>query len=778
MDARDTEKAPDAFRTISEVAEDLALPQHVLRFWETRFPQIKPIKRAGGRRFYRPEDVDLLRGIRHLLYTDGFTIKGAQRILKDQGVRYVQDLGIEREVAVMRSAKPQRSEAGDGVTFGGLLGLLPRRKPKAPGGRAAEDDDLLPELPEAAELPLPFPDAEADRDLADEPPEPPIAFRPAARHRDREPQLREERRAAAFEAPGQRREPTLGEELPHPPSGAPHLAPHGAPHGAPPRTRERLEPILAPQRPSRGPAARVSQRDTDGTAPPSHSPAFDDPLLPFLDDMPVTVSAVSEPIEARIQRLRAQERRPMRPHEALEDVEGPEDDIPPRARRAPSPLDLPLEEGEAMRPAPRRPSAPAEARRPAWEEDERLQDERLDDEPLEDDRFDDPFAPHPRRSPQIKAYQDDDEPPAPAPQRRAATTARSEPPRFQEPNQDPRQGQRRETRQDQGRDPRQGRIVQDGEWRQTDWVEATWHGVAEDRTRLPEAVAPSEDDEPLYRPIERPSRAPRPGAMAADPETEMMNEERRRPPFSPPRGERREPSMSAAPKGAATMGTAPMTAPPFGSSAGRAPMAHAPAAAASAAAAHARPPAGWADEEVRRVWDEGWGEGAPQSLPRATRVGPLIGPIHDEDDPNSGVLPEAEQRRIAERMAGRAVAPDPYVAQRRGPPPWSRAEAPLDLPNPSFRDGSTRGEAPAYAPEPEPPAQRVPREPLRPGPPEQYLPPHLRSEPRMAGQPPMAAPVLSRDDVHRMQSALYELGECRRLMEEVLAPRDGDRPGD
>lgn len=178
------------------------------------------------------------------------------------------------------------------------------------------------------------------------------------------------------------------------------------------------------------------------------------------------------------------------------------------------------------------------------------------------------------------------------------------------------------------------------------------------------------------------------------------------------------------------------------------------------------------------MWDEGWGEGAPQSLPRATRVGPLIGPIHDEDDPSSGVLPEAEQRRIADRMAGRAVAADPYVAQRRGPPPWSRAEAPVDLPNPAFRDGSARAEAPTYAAEPEPPTQRVPREPLRPGPPEQYLPPHLRSEPRLMGQPPMAAPVLSRDDVHRMQSALYELGECRRLMEEVLAPRDTQRSGE
>ncbi|HQS46757.1 MAG TPA: MerR family transcriptional regulator, partial [Xanthobacteraceae bacterium] len=95
--ARQTDKSPDAFRTISEVAEDLELPQHVLRFWETRFTQIKPIKRAGGRRFYRPEDVDLLRGVRHLLYGEGYTIKGVQRILKEQGIHYVQDLAIEEE---------------------------------------------------------------------------------------------------------------------------------------------------------------------------------------------------------------------------------------------------------------------------------------------------------------------------------------------------------------------------------------------------------------------------------------------------------------------------------------------------------------------------------------------------------------------------------------------------------------------------------------------------------------------------------------------------------
>jgi len=86
------DKAPDAFRTISEVADDLDIPQHVLRFWETRFAQIKPMKRSGGRRYYRPDDVDLLRGIRRLLYGEGYTIRGVQRILKEHGVKAVQGL--------------------------------------------------------------------------------------------------------------------------------------------------------------------------------------------------------------------------------------------------------------------------------------------------------------------------------------------------------------------------------------------------------------------------------------------------------------------------------------------------------------------------------------------------------------------------------------------------------------------------------------------------------------------------------------------------------------
>jgi DNA-binding transcriptional MerR regulator len=97
------EKSPDAFRSISEAADELDLPQHVLRFWETRFSTIKPLKRGGGRRYYRPEDVLLLKGIRHLLYDQGFTIKGVQKILKDQGVRHVAGIGNGGAVGALPS---------------------------------------------------------------------------------------------------------------------------------------------------------------------------------------------------------------------------------------------------------------------------------------------------------------------------------------------------------------------------------------------------------------------------------------------------------------------------------------------------------------------------------------------------------------------------------------------------------------------------------------------------------------------------------------------------
>ena len=91
-------KSPEAFRTISEVSKDLSLPQHVLRFWETKFIQIKPIKRGGGRRYYRPEDIKLLRGIKSLLYNDGYTIRGVQKVIKEVGTKKILQKEIENKV--------------------------------------------------------------------------------------------------------------------------------------------------------------------------------------------------------------------------------------------------------------------------------------------------------------------------------------------------------------------------------------------------------------------------------------------------------------------------------------------------------------------------------------------------------------------------------------------------------------------------------------------------------------------------------------------------------
>lgn len=128
------DKAPDAFRTISEVASDLEIPQHVLRFWETRFTQIKPMKRSGGRRYYRPDDVDLLRGIRRLLYGEGYTIRGVQRILKEYGIASVQRLADSTAVA----------------SFGAVEEAIGRSLSEGDGTAGAEidvDDDDFEEAP-------------------------------------------------------------------------------------------------------------------------------------------------------------------------------------------------------------------------------------------------------------------------------------------------------------------------------------------------------------------------------------------------------------------------------------------------------------------------------------------------------------------------------------------------------------------------------------------------------------------------------------------------------
>lgn len=220
------EKGPDAFRTISEVADDLDLPQHVLRFWETRFAQIKPMKRGGGRRYYRPDDVDLLRGIRHLLYGEGYTIRGVQQILKDQGLRYVQTVGRSAETDPQRlreinfdqeALEADAEQESLNVGVGGGRGVvsfsapprqrvepeMPRthepRVVEVPKAQPQQFDDEGPAIPFRKFAPAP------DRE------EPRVAVRSVAeervtRERAPEPQLRSAApRAPMTDAPGSMR---------------------------------------------------------------------------------------------------------------------------------------------------------------------------------------------------------------------------------------------------------------------------------------------------------------------------------------------------------------------------------------------------------------------------------------------------------------------------------------------------------------------------------------------------------------------------------------------
>ncbi len=160
------DKAPDAYRTISEVADDLDLPQHVLRFWETRFSQIRPLKRGGGRRYYRPEDIDLLKGIRHLLYGEGYTIRGVQRIIKENGVKAIQALGRGE------GGSPLQKPRGPEIIAPG------RETDEVPGRNPAR----MPVFAEAAYPAPPFVPADDDEDegFAGEEEDEPLELPPAA----------------------------------------------------------------------------------------------------------------------------------------------------------------------------------------------------------------------------------------------------------------------------------------------------------------------------------------------------------------------------------------------------------------------------------------------------------------------------------------------------------------------------------------------------------------------------------------------------------------------
>lgn len=129
-------KSADAFRTISEVSTELDVPKHVLRFWEQRFKQLKPLKRGGGRRFYRPEDVELIKGIKALLNRDAYTIRGVQRILKEQGVEMVKRLAAGGAAALIASV-PQASDAPVASAASDTRRTTSKRKAQRAGGDAA-----------------------------------------------------------------------------------------------------------------------------------------------------------------------------------------------------------------------------------------------------------------------------------------------------------------------------------------------------------------------------------------------------------------------------------------------------------------------------------------------------------------------------------------------------------------------------------------------------------------------------------------------------------------
>jgi len=148
-------KTAEAFRTISEVAGELDVPKHVLRFWEGRFPQIKPMKRGGGRRYYRPEDLQLLRGICHLLHAEGYTIKGVQKILREQGVDQVKRVGTELRLpgAAAAAATAKHGRAAKALPNNAMLQHKPRASTPAARGQAAAVPDVRAQVKAAiAEL--------------------------------------------------------------------------------------------------------------------------------------------------------------------------------------------------------------------------------------------------------------------------------------------------------------------------------------------------------------------------------------------------------------------------------------------------------------------------------------------------------------------------------------------------------------------------------------------------------------------------------------------------
>jgi len=237
-----TNKSPDAFRTISEVAEWLGVPTHVLRFWESRFSQVKPVKRAGGRRYYRPADMELLGGIRKLLHEDGMTIRGVQKLLRENGVKHV--AAFSPDITNMDQGEPAQTNV---VTLD-LAGSGETDAPEIEDAEIAGEPDVVVATTADAEPAAPSAPQEISAQVTEPEPGPPAA-------EASEPDLLKDTEAQAPEVPDTPEEiPSEPEEVPAAPDEiqplpveAPPITPEEMPQEIPVETPPAEQPEPAPQ---------------------------------------------------------------------------------------------------------------------------------------------------------------------------------------------------------------------------------------------------------------------------------------------------------------------------------------------------------------------------------------------------------------------------------------------------------------------------------------------------------------------------------------------------
>ena len=326
-------KSADAFRTISEVAEWLEVPAHVLRFWESKFSQIKPVKRAGGRRYYRPADMLLLGGIKAMLHDEGMTIKGVQKLLREQGVRHVSGLsqpldevteGEVSDIALDVTAEPP--EPAKVLNFGRGGSEAPVTPPKiASDGKTestvADDDDAraAPSLPAATDMPIPQ-DALSPHDAPSAPPSAPEPDQAASEQTD-EHEIAEAQDEPAEDLPSEvvsaapkpQAEPEIEAEIAQ--EVTPEPAPSEPVQGDSPESAPVPEPELE------GQPQEASQPEPEATRDPAPLPqpalpedasdevSADPGLLAALADLPLPISTETAarlgPLLARLSALGA-----------------------------------------------------------------------------------------------------------------------------------------------------------------------------------------------------------------------------------------------------------------------------------------------------------------------------------------------------------------------------------------------------------------------------------------------------------------------------------------